>query len=275
MTFTHTETYPAPLPLRPCVGVVLFNAQGLVLVGRHRPKWAAQRASYVGDAVWQLPQGGIEPREPSRETAFRELWEETGVRNASLIAEIPGWLTYLLPPELLGIALKGKYAGHRLRWYAMRFEGDDSEIDLFSFNRVDIDLQQYVPLVRDRRVLALHARAVMTDPDAGAEVPFYFQPTLGGPDDLRGFRHFRFRDRNTLLFQAEYRWEIFTAVDGAIFYDIGKVAPRRQDFNLSEFERDFGIGFRFGTSNGVFLRVEGAFGSAAGAHFVLRFGNVF
>jgi outer membrane protein assembly factor BamA len=152
---------------------------------------------------------------------------------------------------------------------------DDSELDLFSFNRVDIDLQQYVPLVKDRRVLALHARAVMTDPDAGAEVPFYFQPTLGGPDDLRGFRHFRFRDRNTLLFQAEYRWEIFTAVDGAIFYDIGKVAPRRQDFNLSEFERDFGIGFRFGTSNGVFLRVEGAFGSAAGAHFVLRFGNVF
>ena len=152
---------------------------------------------------------------------------------------------------------------------------DDSEIDLFSFNRVDIDLQQYVPLVKDRRVLALHARAVMTDPDADAEVPFYFQPTLGGPDDLRGFRHFRFRDRNTLLFQAEYRWEIFTAVDGAIFYDIGKVAPRHQDFHLSDFERDFGIGFRFGTSNGVFLRVEGAFGSSAGAHFVLRFGNVF
>jgi hypothetical protein len=152
---------------------------------------------------------------------------------------------------------------------------EDTETDLFSFNRVDIDLQQYVPLVRDRRILALHARAVMTDADAGGEVPFYFQPTLGGPDDLRGFRNLRFRDRNTLLFQAEYRWEIFTAMDGAIFYDIGKVAPRRQDFNLSEFERDFGIGFRFGTSNGVFLRVEGAFGSSAGAHFILRFGNVF
>jgi len=149
MTFTHTETYPAPLPLRPCVGVVLFNAQGLVLVGRHRPKWAPQRASYVGDAVWQLPQGGIEPREPSRETAFRELWEETGVRNASLIAELPSWLTYLLPPELLGIALKGKYAGHRLRWYAMRFEGDDSEIDLGpkgSMIKPEFDAWRWVPL---------------------------------------------------------------------------------------------------------------------------------
>jgi hypothetical protein len=152
---------------------------------------------------------------------------------------------------------------------------DDADLDLFSFNRVDIDLQHYVPLVRDRRVLALHARAVLTDADPGAEVPFYFQPTLGGPDDLRGFRNFRFRDRNTMLFQAEYRWEIFTAVDGAIFYDIGKVAPRLQDFHLSDFERDFGIGFRFGTINGVFLRIEGAFGSSAGAHFILRFGNVF
>jgi outer membrane protein assembly factor BamA len=160
--------------------------------------------------------------------------------------------------------------------YALGYQRyDDTGRDLFSFNRVDVDLQQYIPLVRDRRVLALRARTVMTDADSDAEVPFYFQPTLGGPDDLRGFRHFRFRDRNTLLFQAEYRWEIFTAVDGAIFYDIGKVAPRRQDFHLSEFERDFGIGFRFGTANGVFLRIEGAFGSAAGTHFILRFGNVF
>ena len=152
---------------------------------------------------------------------------------------------------------------------------DDTDRDLFSFNRVDIELQHYVPIVRDRRVLALHARAVLTDADPGAEVPFYFQPTLGGPDDLRGFRNFRFRDRNTMLFQAEYRWEIFTAMDGAIFYDIGKVAPRVEDFHLSDFERDFGIGFRFGTVNGVFLRIEGAFGSSAGAHFILRFGNVF
>jgi hypothetical protein len=161
------------------------------------------------------------------------------------------------------------------RYAVTYYRYDDSELDLFSFNRVDIDLQQYIPLVRDRRVLALRARAVMTDADAGGEVPFYFQPTLGGPDDLRGFRNFRFRDRNTMLFQAEYRWEIFTAVDGAIFYDIGKVAPRRQDFHLSEFEKDFGIGFRFGTIKGVFLRIEGAFGSSAGAHFILRFGNVF
>ena len=151
----------------------------------------------------------------------------------------------------------------------------DNEGDLFSFNRVDIDLQQYVPLLKDRRVLALHARVAMTDADASAEVPFYLQPTLGGPDDLRGFRHLRFRDRNSLLLQAEYRWEIFTAVDGAIFYDAGKVASRREDLDLRDLETDYGIGFRFGTINGVFLRIEGAFGSSAGAHFIMRFGQVF
>jgi putative (di)nucleoside polyphosphate hydrolase len=149
-TLASTETFATPLPLRPCVGVVLFNAQGLVWVGRHQPRWARLYEANVSDTFWQLPQGGIEPREPSREAAFRELWEETGVRNASLIGEIPGWLTYELPPELLGVALKGKYAGHRLRWYAMRFEGDDSEIDIGAKGAMKSEFEawQWVPLAQ-------------------------------------------------------------------------------------------------------------------------------
>ncbi|HLG59639.1 MAG TPA: BamA/TamA family outer membrane protein [Vicinamibacterales bacterium] len=154
-----------------------------------------------------------------------------------------------------------------------RFE--DTEGDRFSFNRVEADVQHYVPLLRDRRILALHGLVSIADADAGAEVPFYLQRTLGGPNDLRGFRYLRFRDRNALLLQAEYRWEIFTAVDGALFYDTGKVASRVEDLNLRDLESDYGIGFRFGSVNGVFLRVEGAFGSRAGAHFVLRFSNAF
>ena len=96
-------------------------------------------------------------------------------------------------------------------------------------------------------MLALHALVSTSDADAGREVPFYLQRTLGGPDDLRGFRRFRFRDRHMLLLQAEYRWEIFTAVDGAIFYDAGKVASRLEDLTCSDLESDYGIGFRFGT----------------------------
>ena len=106
-------------------------------------------------------------------------------------------------------------------------------------------------------------------------MPFYLQRTLGGPDDLRGFRRFRFRDRNILLLQAEYRWEIFTAVDGAIFYDAGKVASRRED--LDSAGSRIGLRHRLPLRhlNGVFLRVEGAFGSSEGKHFVFRFGHVF
>ena len=133
MSILNSPNSSAALPMRPCVGVVLFNRDGLVWMGKHRPKWASGKAGIAagsGETVWQLPQGGIEPMEPSREAAFRELWEETGVTNATLIGEIPTWLTYQLPPELMGIALKGRYAGHRLRWYAMRFDGQDSEIDI-------------------------------------------------------------------------------------------------------------------------------------------------
>ena len=124
-------------------------------------------------------------------------------------------------------------------------------------------------------MLAFHAFTSLSDADDGQQVPFYLQRSLGGPDDLRGFRRFRFRDRHVLLLQAEYRWEIFTAVDGAIFYDAGKVASRAEDLDLQDLESDYGIGFRFGTANGVFLRIEGAFGSGDGKHFVFRFGHVF
>ena len=163
--------------------------------------------------------------------------------------------------------------GGRYALSAQRF--DDRDRGAYSFNRVEADLQHYVPLLHDRRVIALHLLASTSDADEGSEVPFYFLRTLGGPDDLRGFRRFRFRDQHLLLLQAEYRWEIFTAVDGALFYDAGKVASRRGDLNFDDLESDYGIGFRFGTRNGIFLRVEGAFGSSGGTHFILRFGNVF
>jgi hypothetical protein len=160
--------------------------------------------------------------------------------------------------------------------YVVRYQRfDDRSRGRFDFTRFEADVQQYVPIVKDRRVLALRGFASLSDVDPGRQVPFYLQRTLGGPDDLRGFRRFRFRDMNVLLLQAEYRWEIFTAVDGAIFYDAGKVASRTEDLTLSDLESDYGIGFRFGSVNGVFLRVEGAFGSAGGKHFIFRFGHVF
>jgi outer membrane translocation and assembly module TamA len=115
----------------------------------------------------------------------------------------------------------------------------------------------------------------VSDADDGAQVPFYYLRTLGGPDDLRGFHRLRFRDKHALLLQAEYRWEIFTAVDGALFYDTGKVASRVENLNFKDLESDYGIGFRFGTANNVFLRIEAALGSQGGKHFIFSFHNVF
>lgn len=114
------------LPLRECVGVMLLNAEGKVWIGRRKPKWAGDHAA----KIWQMPQGGIERYEPPRIAALRELREETGVTSVDVIAEHPEWLTYELPGPLLGVALKGRYRGQRQKWFAMRFMGEDSEIDI-------------------------------------------------------------------------------------------------------------------------------------------------
>src|SRR5215475_3655348 len=114
------------LPYRPCVGIMLINRAGLVWVGRRRPKWAGAQSDYF----WQMPQGGIAAGEPALGAALRELEEETGVCSIEVIAEAPSWLSYDLPEELLGVALKGRYRGQRQRWFAMRFTGPDAEIDI-------------------------------------------------------------------------------------------------------------------------------------------------
>jgi putative (di)nucleoside polyphosphate hydrolase len=114
------------LPYRPCVGIMLIGGEGRVWVGRRRPKWAGESASHF----WQMPQGGIDAGEAARAAALRELEEETGVRSVAVVAEAPAWLSYDLPDELIGVALKGRYRGQRQRWFAMRFTGEEREINI-------------------------------------------------------------------------------------------------------------------------------------------------
>ncbi len=126
MATKHVD--PETLPYRPCLGLMVLNGNGLVWVG-HRI--AEPDGEMTGaNKLWQMPQGGIDPGEEALEAARRELYEETGMRTVSLIAEAPEWIRYDLPPELVGIVWKGKYRGQRQKWFAFRFEGAESEISI-------------------------------------------------------------------------------------------------------------------------------------------------
>jgi putative (di)nucleoside polyphosphate hydrolase len=113
----------SPLPYRPAVGVMLLNRQGEVFVGKR-----------IDQTVegWQMPQGGIDEGEEPHQAVLRELKEEAGTSNAEIIAEMDEWITYDLPSHLVGIAFHGKYRGQRQKWFALRFTGEDSDINLYA-----------------------------------------------------------------------------------------------------------------------------------------------
>ncbi len=114
------------LPYRPCVGVMVLNKDGLVWAGR---RIIEANSEHDGSSqLWQMPQGGIDKGEDPLEAAYRELYEETGMKSVSLLGEAPDWVNYDLPEHLIGIGLKGKYRGQTQRWFAFRFEGDENEI---------------------------------------------------------------------------------------------------------------------------------------------------
>lgn len=114
------------LPYRPCVGVMLLNGAGLVFIGRRigGPEHVDRTHA------WQMPQGGIDPGEDPWSAALRELREETNIRSVERLGEIAEWLQYEIPPDILGQAWKGKYRGQRQKWFALRFIGDEREIDI-------------------------------------------------------------------------------------------------------------------------------------------------
>jgi putative (di)nucleoside polyphosphate hydrolase len=114
------------LPYRPCVGIMVLNREGLVWAGR---RIKDGNTEYDGSPhLWQMPQGGIDKGEDPLPAAYRELYEETGIRSVTLLAQSSGWINYDLPAHMIGIGLKGKFRGQTQRWFAFRFDGDESEI---------------------------------------------------------------------------------------------------------------------------------------------------
>ncbi|MCW2283223.1 putative (di)nucleoside polyphosphate hydrolase [Rhodoblastus acidophilus] len=116
------------LTYRPCVGIMLLNAEGLVFVGRRKSKRGPD--VHPMPYEWQMPQGGIDEGEAPYDAALRELREETNVRSAQLLAEAPNWLTYDLPTEIGKKSWRGRFRGQTQRWFALRFTGEDTEINI-------------------------------------------------------------------------------------------------------------------------------------------------
>ncbi|MDY8110105.1 RNA pyrophosphohydrolase [Fulvimarina sp. 2208YS6-2-32] len=124
MTPTDNHT----LPMRPCVGIMVLNRDGLVWAGRRKVEENGEMSGAT--KLWQMPQGGIDAGEAPLDAARRELWEETGMKTVSLLAEAPDWIDYELPSHLVGLALKGRFRGQTQRWFAFRFEGDETEVQI-------------------------------------------------------------------------------------------------------------------------------------------------
>jgi len=126
----------------------------------------------------------------------------------------------------------------------------------YTFGRVDAEVQRFIPILRERWVVALRALASSTTTAAGHDVPYFLLPDLGGSHTLRGYSAWRFRDRNRLLLSGEYRWTAGPFVDMALFLDAGKVAARASDLDLSGLKKVYGIGFSVHTLTSTVTRIE-------------------
>ena len=160
-------------------------------------------------------------------------------------------------------------SGGRYIAYVSRF--DDRDNRGFEFTRVTGAVEQYLPIFDKKRVFAFRVAANHLEAEDGSRVPFYYRYPFGGTDTIRGFNDLRFRDTNAWVFNAEYRWEAFSGLDMALFYDLGDVAPRFGDLSIRDAKDSYGLGFRFGTNQAVFLRAEIAFGSGEGTRYYVAF----
>ena len=209
---------------------------------------------------------GADPALPSIGDVFDE-------RSAPGITQQPDYLRSIV---YVDVDWRRPLNARKGGWYRAELSRYDDRQGLgYSFDRLDVDVRQFVSFLSERRVLVGRVAVSTSNVEAGEQVPFYLMPTLGGKDTLRGFHEYRFRGPHALLLQGEYRFEIWSGLDGALFYDAGKVALRRSQLDFKHLESDYGFGFRFNTDRGIVARVDAAFGSRDGKHLWIVFGGTF
>lgn len=222
------------------------------------------------EGIWPDVRAGRSSRFPSIEAGFDES-DVPGMTAQPQFVRAQASIDIVIPPGL-GEAL---YQGAKYRIaYAIY---SDQELDRFSFHRLDVEAQQQFALLGPLRRLTLHGWISTTDTDSGQEVPFYLQYTLGGAWNLRsvhedligsdgtqatlrGFPNFRFRGRNLLLLQAEYRIPVWGPVDASVFAEAGKVTSRRADLDLTDLKHNFGFSLSVMRGPATAARVDVGFG---------------
>ena len=209
----------------------------------------------------------IGPGTNRRFISSERIYDTPGISEQANFSRTSLFAQYDYRDSLLGPRSGGNY-------FVQFANYSDRTLSRHDFRRLDMEAQQYVPFFNKRRVIALRAKTTLTFADSNQAVPFYMQPTLGGLDDLRGFRPFRFRDNNLLVMNTEYRWEVFSGLDMAVFGDAGKVFARKSELNLTNLETSAGFGFRFNARNNVFMRLDVAF-SHEGFQVAMKFNNLF
>ena len=230
--------------------------------------WRPSKFAFsAGAAFWRPETGsGEDTRYPSVEEVF-DPTQVTGLGTETDFLKVEATVAYDWRDNPLFPKAGGRYIVSATQYH-------DRDLGQFDSHRIGVSLQQMVPLPNRYRRLALRAEAVFTGADSGQSVPFYLQPTLGGARNLRGFREFRFRDRNAVLVGAEYQWEAWWALDIAVFADAGTVASTRSQLTLNSMETTYGVGFRFHSNRAFVGRLDLAF-SREGFIPLLRFDHVF
>ena len=248
----------------------------------NRTNYLMRSSEYGGDLQWRphrfmTLKGGASYLTPEIDSGEDDRFPS--VEQVFNPDQIPGFSEQ---PDFLKLTANGAFDWrdnpehpHHGGFYSLTFaDYQDRDLDRYDFQLYNVELHQYIPLSNRYRILALRAAAVLTDTNEGQEVPFYYMPTLGGHKDLRGFREFRFRDQNSLVLSAEYRWEAWWALDGALFVDAGQVAERRQDFSAKALDFTYGFGLRFHSNKKFVLRFDFCF-SKEGFIPMLRWENAF
>ena len=234
----------------------------------------SDRANYGFKQLYGAATLGIRPRrtpfalEAGVETS---RWEQTpGSGSRSSVDEVytpeslPGLgatITYLHSHATLGVDTRGNPGYARRGGSYSATVRDFSDIDdAYGFTRVDYEAIQHVPVLRETWVLSFRGAASTTGLKQDQQIPFFMLPAIGGGSSLRGYNSWRFRDRNSLLLQAEWRIMVNRYFDTAVFYDAGKVTAEARQLSLKDLRDDWGFGIRFHGPWSTPLRVDFAHG---------------